>query len=85
MIREPRKRPEGTGTPCPAGKGCCAQWMFFPSLNIRTCPWGSRDVGRGGAYFGRAIWLSWANDGGWGMAGLCKGPQRVGEAREGLR
>ena len=42
--------------------------LLFPSLNIRAVFLeGRRHVGRGGgAYWGGAIWLSWAKDGGWG-------------------
>ena len=57
--------------------------LLFLSLNIRAVFLeGRRFVGRGGgACWGGAIWLSWANDGGWGR-GL--DPARKGSC-EGLR
>lgn len=50
MMKEPGKRPEGTGTLCPVGEGCSEPGAFlFPSLDLRAVSLRSRSyVGRGG-------------------------------------
>lgn len=83
-MKELGKRPEGAGTLCPE-EGCCEQeifFFFFWPLNIRAVSLGKEGCEKGDGYCGGAIWLSWANDGGWGWGwgkgGPCKGVSRGG-------